>query len=83
MLGNERLVGSNHMLAMIERSHHQLIGNISAADQLNNNVYIRIFGNIKNIPSNLGISGIAIWVVATSAHLRNNQITVGSCINLL
>ena len=74
ILGDQRLIGRNHMLAIGNGLKHQLTGNGSAANQLHDNIDIGVAGDFKNIGRHRHIAGIASGIFAARANLRHHNI---------
>ena len=83
MFSNQGLVGGHNVLAVVNRGHDQLFGHVIATDQLNHDINVRVFGDIKNVAANRGGAGITGRIVATRAHLGNNDLTTGAASNIL
>ena len=55
MLGNQCLVGSNNMLAMMDCCQNQVFGGGMATNQFNDNINVRVAGDIKDIPGDMSL----------------------------
>jgi hypothetical protein len=71
---NQRLVGSHHMLAVLDGLQHQILGDCVATNQFDHDIDVRIIDNGKRIIRHFA---------RTRSHLtRQFEITVGYLHNL-
>ncbi len=73
MLGDQRLIRRDHMLALLNGIENQLACDRGATNQLYQNIDIGIAGNRKYIFGNRGIAKLAggIWAPACHLHYLN------------
>src|SRR5690606_24678050 len=60
--GDQRLVGGHHMLAVVDGFEHQLFGNGVAADQLDDDVDLRVANQRQHIVGQRHAGGIALRI---------------------
>ena len=71
VLGDQRLVGGDDVLAVLDRGEHQLAGGVGAADQLHQNVDFRVRGHREDIPRHADTVDVARRIVAAGADMRD------------
>ena len=72
-LGDKRLVGSDHMLAIANGGFHQLPGHRGAADKLHQNIHCRIPGHVKYITADAGIAELTAVIIMAHTYANNLQ----------
>ncbi|MCY1356691.1 hypothetical protein D9M69_431510 [compost metagenome] len=81
--GDQRLVGGDHVLAVLDGFEDQLAGLGVATDQLDDDVDFRVVDQLENVRGDGGGTGIAFRVRTTGGNLRNLDSTPGTAGNLL
>lgn len=71
MFGDQCLVGGHNMLAVLDGGEHQLTGGIDTADQLHQDIDIRIGGHGEDIPGQANTLGVAGGVVPARTDVGN------------
>ena len=82
MLGDQRLVGGDHVLAVLDGGKHQLTGGLNAANELYQNVDIRVCRHRKNIAGKTNITGITGRIVAAGTDMGNFNRTPHAASNI-
>jgi len=80
--GDQRLVGGDHVLAVVDGLEHQLAGHGVAADQLDDDVDFRVAGHLEHVTGDGGTGGIALRVGVTRGNLRHFDAAPGTAGNL-
>ncbi|MNN33754.1 hypothetical protein D3C81_1475240 [compost metagenome] len=83
MHGDQRLVRGDHVLAVLDGLHHQIIGLGVAADQFDDDVDFRVVRHFEDVGSDGGAAGFGLRIGTTSGNLRNLDTTPGTAGNLL
>ena len=79
---NHRFVGGHHMLAMFDGFEHQFFGDIVAADQFHQNMYIGVAGDIEDIARYLDAAQVAGRVIPTGTNVGNSHRLSGTARNI-
>ncbi|GFR97308.1 hypothetical protein ElyMa_006320600 [Elysia marginata] len=69
MLGNQRLIGRYHVLTIGYSSQHQLLGGVITTNQFNQDIDIRIVGDIKDITGHIHPRRITGRIIPPRANL--------------
>jgi len=69
--GDQRLVGSDHVLAVLDGFEHQLTGNGIAAYQLDDDIDLRIGGHGEDIVGNRNTGRFELRLWRTRGNLRH------------
>src|SRR5690606_3335202 len=80
---DQRLVGGDHVLAVLDGLEHQFERQGIAADQLDDDIDLGVAGNGENIVGNGNGAGVALGVELPGRDLRNLDSTPGTAGNLL
>jgi hypothetical protein len=78
VLGDQRLVGGDHMLAVGDGFQHQLLGGGGAADQFDEHIHLGISRHIENILGDLNLASVEGGVFPPRRHLNNLDIRAGA-----
>jgi hypothetical protein len=72
-LGDKRLVGGDHVLAIADGGFHQLPGHCGATDKLHQNIHCRVPGHVKYIATDAGIAQLTAVIVMAHTDVNNLQ----------
>src|SRR5690606_37198326 len=78
MHSDQRLVGGDHVLAVLDGLEHQFEGQGIAADQLDDDIDLGVTDNGENIVGNGNGAGVALGVELPGRDLRNLNSTPGT-----
>ena len=76
-LGDQRLIGGDHVLAMANSFLDQFASDSRPADQFNNNIDLGISDHVKNIAADAGLAEFAVRVVPSGAHVNDDEVSLG------
>src|SRR5690606_4108580 len=83
MHGDQRLVGGNHVLAVVDGLEYQFLGQGVAADQLDDDVDLGVIDQFEDIAGHGNAGGVVLRLGRTNGNLGNLDAATGAPSNLL
>src|SRR5690606_23057872 len=83
MLGDQGLVGGDHVLAVFDGLHHQIAGGGGAAHQFHHDVHFRIVYHGENIAGHFHTGSIHGRIVAAGTNMGNQDLAPGAAGNVV
>ncbi len=78
VLGDQCLVGGDHVLAVFNGGQNQLARVVDATDQLDQDIDVGVFRDFEDIFGDVQLGDIAVDIVASARHLADDQIAASA-----